>query len=789
MADNKQKSLQLPSYLTRLVPSFSTPKWLEAERWRSLVANQPVAAACQDTIINDIIASDWEVRPRNPKEQQKLQTDIDAYKSVLQVDNGFGLRGFDFWIERGVQDLLTLPIGWNNEVIRLDSKPGKYTSPDKGKFEFKLDNPKGHVYKIVPIDGSTIFTTYDAEFPIAQKLMENITQTVFFKSNEIARTVMSPRPELTRNGYGIAPPEKIFLAIAALSRGDQYYASLLLDTPEAGILDLGDMSEESATQWLSGFKTLFEGIDPFKIPVMYEHEQPIQWIPFGRPPTDMLFDTIILKYSGLVHAGYGLMLSDTGLGTGGSPTLAGSIREERRTRRSGFAVTKEKIKNMIDLDILPEYLEFIWLDNDEERKTEKGRSFLTFVQALKNAKDAGILTPEDAHHLLKSEGFIPADSKFTEPPQEGQGQQPPPQEEKQDGEINKKVKGIQDKVLPSDGGLGDITGKSLYFDNTMFNRFNTLMGNQFNTINKRATEVRLNKLIKQIIISYYPVYLKAQRETNLKDDILDKEIAKSFFGEFSLIDNYPDVIKANNVLLEQITKLLDKEDWYLIPKNVAIAISLILRFCAEEGANYAINTVQNILNQTNRTNIPDILSMAYDLTSSEVIHQIESYATEVIDNVNKGTRFYLARLFTSVIANSIFAYGLSNNIDQDKIQVDKLVKDKGFLKNIVTKINQEMETLKQYRLKSIVNTEIGKIQNFGRLQQYKKLGLTRKMWVTSGLEGVCSLCSKNEELGFVDIDYSYTDVSGNLVQTPPGHPGNCHCSIECDENEVIYKQW
>ena len=76
--------------------------------------------------------------------------------------------------------------------------------------------------------------------------MEDINTVVYFKPEEAARILLTPRPELRMKGYSMPPPERIYLALTLLFRGDQYYANLLLDTPPAGVLDLIDMQKEDA---------------------------------------------------------------------------------------------------------------------------------------------------------------------------------------------------------------------------------------------------------------------------------------------------------------------------------------------------------------------------------------------------------------------------------------------------------------------------------------------------------------------------------------------------------------
>lgn len=789
-----QKSLQLPNYLTRIVPQWQTPEWLAANRWRQIVANQPIAAVCRETIINDLIASDFEIRAKDPKEQSKYESDIEAYTDVLEVNIGSGLIGFDFWIEKGIQDLTTLPIGWNNEVVRLGSKPGTYPSSSGGQYVFKGENPKGHVFKIVFMDGSTIFPTYDDNRPIGQKLAEDVTNYVFFEPNEVARTVMTVRPEITRSGYGMPPIEKAFLAISALGQGDRYYASLLLDTPEAGILDLGDMSEQSATQWLSGFRNLFEGVDGWKIPVLYEHEKPINWIPFGRPPTDMLFDEITLKYAQIVHACFGLMLSDTGLGKGGSPTLAGSIREERRTRRSGFAVSREKILNLINTCILPPYLRFIWLDKDEEAKVQKGRSFLTYTQSLKAAIEAQILTAEQAMILLKGEGYIPSEINFEK--QEQPQKQPPvpqmPQGNDKTPTPGEMAEDVRSKVPPEEGGKGDITGKAF---TTGRNEVQTkarkdlkdLLIAQFSKINnEQLNESRMNKLIRIGTKLVFDDYVQVAKSLSVDEvSLWSAERQKIYLEQKSEFDVYPDVIKAKKELVEQLKLILEKEDWWKFPTSIFKAIALLLKMGFEVGAIDAIRTVRELLFSEDVINDPNIISLAFDLSNPETLSQLDKMAALLVKNINDGTRMYLARTILNGVEQGLSSQNIVNLI-KDGAKVADILKQSGYNDNVAKIIKQEIETMTDYRIKTIVDNEITKAETNGRVKEWKEMGLTRKRWQHSGEWDVCPLCVKHIELGFVPIDYEYADVFGGVNPGPSAHP-HCHCHIEFDENEMLLK--
>ena len=87
-----------------------------------------------------------------------------------------------------------------------------------------------------------------------------------------------------------------------------------------------DMSQKAAKEWVSTFRTLLQGVDPQKIGILYEHDKAANYIAFGRPPTEMMYDTTTIKYARILVAAYGLSLVDVNLEPSGE-TLAGEMRE------------------------------------------------------------------------------------------------------------------------------------------------------------------------------------------------------------------------------------------------------------------------------------------------------------------------------------------------------------------------------------------------------------------------------------------------------------------------------
>ena len=382
-----QRSIDLPLYLTRYVPLWGNPGWMDGKLWREVVKRQPIAMDCRETLIANLVALDWKIEPKDSTQRDENKKEIEYYTNFFTNTQELDYTELIEWL---CTDLLDIPFGCGAEVIR------------------EGDDPKGRVVSLIPLDGATLFPTQNAKWPVGQFVAESsANQTVYFPKHAINRMYISPRPDIKREGWGLAPPEKIYLALEMLNRGDYYYANLLIDTPAAGILDLGDMEKSSAEEWVKAWRKMLTGIDPFKIPVLYEHNNAVEWIPFTKNPQELMFDKAIFKYGALVAAGYGMSLSDLGIPTGvsGGETLAGSIRDERKTRKTGFARIKKKVKYWFDR-LLPEYLGFHFIDLDDELNVALGRARLAHSTAGGQFISMGVFSAEEWRQQTIADGLV-----------------------------------------------------------------------------------------------------------------------------------------------------------------------------------------------------------------------------------------------------------------------------------------------------------------------------------------------------------------------------------------------
>lgn len=401
-----QRSIPISdAYFARFVPSWSQPTTLTPNQWRAWVRSQPIAVACKETMVSNISDLEWKIIPRDSDQRDELKGTIKHYERLLETGGDGGVDWTRF-LELSLSDLLDLPFGAVFEVLR------------------KGNSPDGRVIGLIPIDGGTCYPTNNADFPVYQNYNG---YDATFERWRVARMYMNPRPEIEYTGWGSPPPERIFLAMEMLSRGDRYYANLLLDIPPVGVFDLGDISWEDAHTWIDSFRTAVSGVgsaDSFKIPVLAEHDGKVEFIPLGKPPADIMYDRITLKYASLVCAGYGMNLGDIGVQSASSSgeTLAGSIRGEQKTGRTGKARVKAKLKHFVE-SFLPKELQFSWIDTDGEKASMLGRARLANATALNQLRDSEAISPEEIRLQMLQDGLL--DSSLPEkPPKEAKKELP-----------------------------------------------------------------------------------------------------------------------------------------------------------------------------------------------------------------------------------------------------------------------------------------------------------------------------------------------------------------------------
>lgn len=644
------------------VVPYDVPLFADGALWRYVSYKQPVFMDCVVSMVMFAQSLPWDIRAVEAKDNNKLEDKIRTYKKIFKDAGGSGRLNH---MDKLIQDYYMIPFGGASEAV-------KYTS--------------GELYKMVNIDAATLYPTNNPNLPVMQKV--GAREPVFYKSTEIVRMFQNPRTEIERQGWGMTPVEKVYLAIELLSRGDRYYAQLLLDTPEAGLLDLGDMSKESAEAWLASFKNLVTGIDAFKIPVLYQHTVPAHFIPFGRPPTDLMFDDITHKYAQLVCAAFGITTSDIGLkaGRGGGGALSSALREERHSRSTGYGSLKAHLTEYYN-SFLPEDLEYVFIDADDEVLVSKGRARSANSVGMRNLVEAGIMTPDEARDQMVADGLITIPLKQT--PQASdfdiikdisgltdqldiQQQQVDIQNKQVDvaakqatmagaggpkkpgsvsshkiggqggSGLNKqrnlrggKLENVQgkDNVPASQGGQGEI--KSDY------DEFATFIHDRYNLVLQGMNKIRARRLIKSAIKRNYSMIQLASH----KDDY---EAWKVIYLE-SLFNQ-----RSNSNIEAQVKDFLpfvQSDDWYKL--NITKAeLEEFLTQKYNEGLFLGATEVSRALYEDGLIPHYETNPSDFKINNEEIKSQIGEKANFVENFINQNSEFYLSRLALGSIAEA-----------------------------------------------------------------------------------------------------------------------------------------
>lgn len=229
---------------------------------------------------------------------------------------------------------------------------------------------------------------------------------------------------------------------------------------------------------------------------------------------------------------------------------------------------------------------------------------------------------------------------------------------------------------------------------------------------------------------------------------------------------------------DALDTLIAQERWYLLPDSIADSIYAAYIEAFSIGASAAIDEVAALL--------PELeLGIDFHLTNPTTLTQLEEQAATLITQINDGTRYYIKRALVSGVEDGLSSPAIAKLI-RDGVSVEDVIRQGNFLDDIVDRVKANLANLTPARVESIVNTEINRAETSGRVKEWDEMGLTKKQWATD--QAPCDLCLANEALGFVAMDYLYNTVFGdNVADGPPGHPGECHCHITFNEDELMGK--
>lgn len=555
---------QPPIFITRQPLYLQNPTAFSANQWRQ-IAKEPITRLCIRHILRELTSLEWEVSSLNP---EKDAEQVRFLTTVLEnADDG---DGWDTWLSRVLLDALTLPMAGNSEVV-----------PDK---------TTGILGGLYHVDGATLYPTYERDIPFVQINPYNTVERIYFVKGDIMRLILQPRSELQRKPFQEAPVESAFVGIEALSRMYVYYLKQLTDTPIAGILDVMDMTQDEAQTWAENFREMLNGVDPLKMPLLYDHVKPARLIPFGRSPTDLALGENFKRFAELVVSGFGLSIGDLRLFEH-ERTLAGVEASQRVTARSGIGYYAQAVEDMMNRSILMTSLtgfkfKFkLGMTGEEQAEAQLAQTRATILTTLAGPTQP-LLKPEDAQAQLVAWGVVDV-------PLSGTPQAP----------------GLE--------GLGDVMGGGDQFGGG---------GGEVGTSPDESGGPQVGE------------------ESGGGYDIFNKALVSSVFGSRGPQVNTEVADRFLQLLSEaynQITSenVLDTE-WYKIP-DVSTEIAGILTDVYDQAALDQMVDIQQrgyVMGVSNRLESPVI---QFRLSDPDKIREIEVRSNKILDYIDEGSVQYL----------------------------------------------------------------------------------------------------------------------------------------------------
>lgn len=768
----RQLSFDRP-YLTRetfVHPARLRPGVQDTDRWRT-VAAEPINRMARRMVQREISSLNFTIRPEDPKDAQQR----DAADWYLNVYSDF--RNL---VTRTLKSVCELPQGGAWEVGYI--RPGVYGEGEKGTLAF-----------VQYIDGGTLHPSISQEFPIVQVDPTESTRNVMFREDEIVRLLAWPRDEFGLEWWQESPTEASYMAIEALARIYVYSLKQLMDTPIAGILDMMDFSEEDARTWANTFREMLEGIDPIKIPILYQHEHAASWIPMGNRFEDLAITEQFKIYADLILGNYGLSVNDLRIFNHDGPKTGMAV-SRKISIQQGVSFFAELVKDAVQ-STLPRFLIFEYTEpdlEDERTKSQIGAADARTIQTFdwldpklkaKEAIGRGVLkhvTQDEIDKAIDENQQVdqlnqelangiptPAPGQITE----GEGRVPDQLENdaKANASTGSRVftkmrdeaETLIEKALER---FSSRLPESKYGRKTAMadKRMDALLSRAFREVGMRLTEAKIAEYVLALrtqvpALNTQPSEegMQAKSWTEFVDDLIEGAL-------ITKADD--DGLRTRIELL--LDELLSEEALYDLDADLWVEqLMEVLKLAYEDGMLATAELVQGELFKRGEVKSPYV-GISFNLIDDTVINFLRDTAAELVRNINTGTKYFLRSMITEGALQGLAVDELTRRINNDLF---------GLPEAEAGKLNRD-------RIRSIVTTELNRADTFGRLEHMKRLGIQLKRWITRKVE-VCELCLDNEALGSVAIDYEYHDVFGP-TQGPPGHPRTCHCQLGMDADEL-----
>jgi HK97 family phage portal protein len=346
-----------------------------------------VVRAAVDTIINEICAAKWLIRPIDEDEKLSPEKLADQKQRIKKIENFFrhpneNRESFRFFQEKVLWDLLVY---------------------DAGSIE-KVRSNSGQLKEIYAIPGDTIRIKADNHakilgyWQVLETSSSKKQDPEFFEAEDILYIMMNPR---SSSLYGFSPLNTLENMITAFLYGESYNIKYFENnaTPR-GILEIGNISEPQLDRFREYWRQ--ENLQqPHRIMVLsnpnaLEGKGGAKWIPLATNAKDMELMQYLNWVMKMILMVYGVTPSEVGFAdeVKGAP-LTGQVLQSQAFRNKAIYPMMDRLSSYYTEEIIVSEFDSpdLQFDFEEEQsiqeQLQKAQLDMILIQA-------NIKTPEEA---------------------------------------------------------------------------------------------------------------------------------------------------------------------------------------------------------------------------------------------------------------------------------------------------------------------------------------------------------------------------------------------------------
>ena len=346
------------------------------QQLRLIAGSDTVIRICINIIKKAVSQAEWNIVPTKRHLDDFDPEHVDEATELFELVNtqGENLRSL---LDMVLEDLLVL---------------------DAGVIE-KVSNFDGELTELNSVDGATIRPVYN-KFGELQGYVQIINNKVeaTFAPNEIIYIMQNPQNDINHFGYGKSPIEEILLTVQASLNADIYNAQMFSkDNIPPGILDLGNMSEEEAQNFIAMWNATVV-YNTQKMKFVYGSDNPKKFVPLNASNKDMQYMKYVDWLSRLKLATYGLSAMDANITQDvnrATAEIQQSITNSRGVSNI-FALIEEYLNREV---LIPMGFSDVQFKFNREPNIKSKKTQAEIDQIYINA---GVVSPSD---IAKREGF------------------------------------------------------------------------------------------------------------------------------------------------------------------------------------------------------------------------------------------------------------------------------------------------------------------------------------------------------------------------------------------------